>query len=39
MSVEQFWTLDAVELWGMGYRRCGPEAPPVPMTILRDKNK
>jgi hypothetical protein len=35
MSVAQFWTLDAAELWAMGYRRCEAEAPPVPMTILR----
>jgi hypothetical protein len=35
MSVAQFWTLDAAELWAMGYRRCEAEAPPVLMTILR----
>jgi hypothetical protein len=22
MSVEEFWTLDATELWAMGYRKC-----------------
>jgi hypothetical protein len=38
MNIQQMWTLDAAELWQMGYRRCGPEpppepeAPPVPMT-------
>jgi hypothetical protein len=31
MSVAQFWTLDAAELWAMGYRRCEAEAPPVPL--------
>ena len=33
MALNQFWTLDAPELWAMGYRKCEPEAPPVPMTI------
>ena len=32
MTIEQMWTLTAEELWAMGYRRCGPEEPPVPMT-------
>jgi len=32
MTVEKFWVLDATELWEMGYRKCDPEAPPVPMT-------
>jgi hypothetical protein len=30
MSIEQYWTLGAAELWAMGYRRC-EEAPPMPM--------
>jgi hypothetical protein len=25
MNIQQMWTLDAAELWQMGYRRCGPE--------------
>ena len=41
MSIEQFWTLNAAELWTMGYRKCEGEAepPPVPMTILRSSRK
>jgi hypothetical protein len=27
MNIQQMWTLDAPELWKMGYRKCGPEAP------------
>jgi hypothetical protein len=30
MNIQQMWTLDAAELWQMGYGRCGPEAPPEP---------
>jgi hypothetical protein len=38
MTVEEFWSLSAEELWAMGYRKCDPEPPvpdepPVPMTI------
>src|SRR5262249_42733670 len=32
MALHQFWTLDATELWRMGYRKCEPEEAPVPMT-------
>jgi len=28
MTIAQMWTLDAAELWAMGYRKCEPEAPP-----------
>jgi hypothetical protein len=28
----QPWTLNAAELWAMGYRKCEPEPPPVPTT-------
>jgi hypothetical protein len=33
MAVQQLWTLDAPELWAMGYRKCEPEEPPVPMRV------
>jgi hypothetical protein len=33
MALEQMRTLDATELWRMGYRKCEPEEPPVPMTV------
>jgi hypothetical protein len=36
MALEQMWTLDAKELWSMGYRKCEPEASPAPMTITKD---
>ena len=32
MTVEKWWVLHASELWEMGYRKCDPEAKPVPMT-------
>src|SRR5262245_2438248 len=32
MTLVQAWTLTAPELWAMGYRKCAPEPPPVPMT-------
>ena len=32
MTLVQAWTLTAPELWAMGYRKCAPEAAPVPMT-------
>jgi hypothetical protein len=38
MTVEKFWVLDATELWEMGYRKCGPEAYPVPMTKLSESS-
>jgi hypothetical protein len=34
MTIEQMWTLTAEELWAMGYRRCGPEEAPRPMTKI-----
>jgi hypothetical protein len=34
MSVDEFWILEADELWTMGYRKCGPESV-VPMTIVQ----
>jgi hypothetical protein len=36
MNVQQMLTLDAAELWKMGYRECGPESEPpaVPMTRI-----
>jgi hypothetical protein len=33
MTILQMWTLEAEELWQMGYQRCGPEARPVPPVI------
>jgi hypothetical protein len=35
MALGQMWTLDASELWRMGYRKCEPEELPVPMTIRK----
>jgi hypothetical protein len=35
MTVEKWWVLHASELWEMGYRKCAPEATPVPMTQHR----
>jgi hypothetical protein len=34
MSIAEFWTLNAEELWAMGYRKCGLESV-VPMTIVQ----
>jgi hypothetical protein len=34
MTIEQMWTLDASELWRMGYRKCAPEEAPAPMTKI-----
>jgi len=38
MSVGDSLTLDAVELWAMGYRKCEPDELPVPMRILRSSS-
>ena len=35
MALGQMWTLDASELWRMGYRKCEPDELPVPMTITK----
>jgi hypothetical protein len=35
MALQQMWTLDATELWRMGYRKCEPDGLPVPMTITK----
>jgi len=32
MALMQMWTLSASKLWAMGYRKCEPEAAPVPWT-------
>jgi hypothetical protein len=32
MTFYAMWKLAAEELWAMGYRKCDPEASPVPMT-------
>jgi hypothetical protein len=34
MALQQMWTLDATELWRMGYRKCEPEEAPAPMTKI-----
>jgi hypothetical protein len=34
MAIAQMWTLRAADLWSMGYPKCEPEAPPVPMTAV-----
>jgi hypothetical protein len=34
MTIAQMWTLSAEELWQMGYRKCGPDQTPIPMTII-----
>jgi hypothetical protein len=39
MTVKKFWILDATELWEMGYRKCDPEQPPVPMTKRTSKDQ
>jgi hypothetical protein len=39
MTILQLWTLSAEELWKMGYRKCEPEASPVPMTQHRAGQK
>jgi hypothetical protein len=36
MTMVQLWTLSAAELWAMGYQKCAPEPPPVPMTHKSD---
>src|SRR5262245_17594134 len=36
MTSYVIWKLTAEELWAMGYRKCEPEAPPVPMKISKD---
>jgi hypothetical protein len=36
MTIVQLWTLRAAELWAMGYQKCAPEPPPVPMTHKSD---
>jgi hypothetical protein len=36
MTIYAIWKLTAEELWAMGYRKCEPEAPPVPMKISKD---
>jgi hypothetical protein len=38
MSIGDNLTLDAVELWAMGYRKCEPDELPVPMRILRSSS-
>jgi hypothetical protein len=35
-DIYAIWKLTAEELWAMGYRKCEPEAPPVPMKISKD---
>ena len=35
MTFYAMWKLAAEELWAMGYRKCAPEPPPVPMMKLR----
>jgi hypothetical protein len=35
MTIYAMWKLTAEELWAMGYRKCEPEASPVPMTQHR----
>jgi hypothetical protein len=37
MTIYAIWKLAAEELWAMGYRKCEPEASPMPMTMLRTK--
>jgi hypothetical protein len=40
MTINEMWTLEAEELWEMGYRRCKPEpAPPMTRTIPRPMPK
>jgi hypothetical protein len=34
--IRELWTLSAAELWAMGYQKCAPEPPPVPMTHKSD---
>src|SRR6266446_2180365 len=39
MTFYAMWKLAAEELWAMGYRKCAPEPPPVPMTQHRTGRK
>ena len=39
MTFYAMWKLAAEELWAMGYRKCEPEASPVPMTQHRTGQK
>ena len=39
MTFYAMWKLAAEELWAMGYRKCDPEASPVPMTQHRTGRK
>ena len=34
LTIFAMWKLDAEELWSMGYRKCEPDPPPVPMTEI-----